>query len=165
MSLSAADHSRHEIFVDNLILGKSQLFTISLPPGWQLAPGVSRPEVSAIHTRRGKKWVANGDAWYVIFNSENKWALEMAAKIRSPKNPAASVPVAGQPSSVGGHLSQVEWQEKRRGLPWNRHDVTFMILDFFCDLTDRRFVLEFSGWCPPEGFQAILQSLKFFRCH
>jgi hypothetical protein len=153
----------HDIYADNLLLGKSLLFTLSLPPEWQLAPGVSRPEVFATHERHNRKWVATGRAWYVVFDGERHWAFELAASIHpfpnSPRTPTS------EPLSIAGHPAQLRWKKKRRGLPWQRHTVTFMTVDFDCPLSERHLQLELSGWCPAEGFQEILQALRHLGCH
>lgn len=154
----------HDIYAGNLILGQSLLFKLNLPQQWNLAPGVSRPEVNAISRLfDDQALVVNGNAWYVVFDGERNWALEFAATIRPlPKSPIVS---DGEPFSVSGHPAKVSWKTKRRGLPWNRHDVTFMTVTFACTQSERMLKLEFSGWCPPEGFQEILKALHVLRCH
>jgi hypothetical protein len=116
-----------------------------------------------MHERQHKNWVATGAAWYVVYHSEKGWAMELATRIR----PLGKTPqeVNGEPLSVAGHPAQVSWKTKRRGLPWNRHDVEFMTVDFDCPLSERHLQLEFSGWCPPEGFREILRALSRLRCH
>ncbi len=153
----------HRIFAQNLLLGESLFLTLKLPPQWDLAPGVSRPEVHATHERRERRWVASGDAWYVIYHREHRWALEVAITTRPLRRGAS---VSSQAAlSVGGHAATVRWKQKRRGLPWQRHDVTFMIVEFACPASERSFKLEFSGWCPQEGFDEILAALRQVRCH
>lgn len=154
--------TRHDIFASNLILGESLFLSLHLPPGWELAPGVSRPEVVAAHERRNKRWVANGDAWYVVHDHERGWALELAIRIRTP---IRSNGIPESAVSAGGHPASVNWKERRRGLPWRRHTVTFMTLAYGCPHTERRIELEFSGWCPYEGFREILSALEYVRCH
>ena len=151
----------HEIFAQNLILGESLFLILKLPPHWQLAPGVSRPEIHATHERRGRKWVATGSAWYVIYDGERNWALELAISSR----PARNKPRENGSISIAGHPAQLRWNEKRRGLPWQRHTVRYMTVDFECSQSERELKLEFSGWCPEEGFQEILQSVKQLQCH
>lgn len=163
MSTNYGELIKHEIFADNLILGKSLFLELHLPPEWQLAPGVGRPEVHSMHERRYRKYVAYGDAWYVLHDDDRRWAVEFAISIRSgqmkePKSP-------GESASVAGHPARVRWTEKRRGLPWQRHNVTFMTMHFECPQTDRYLKLDFSGWCPEEGFREILQLMRFSRCH
>lgn len=153
----------YDVYADNLILGKSLLFTLHLPKQWHLGRGVSHPEIIASHERRNRKWVASGNAWYVVYDSDRRWALEMAATIRPI--PANYKTPTGEPVSIGTHPAHLWWKEKRRGLPWQRHTVTFMTLDFDCFPSDRHIRLEFSGWCPPDGFQEILTALRKFRCH
>lgn len=154
----------HEIFAGNLVLGPSKLIDLNLPDRWQLAPGVSRPEVNAVNRPdEDLAWVVNGNAWYVVYETEEGWALELALNIR-PGNEASFQP-AGEPFSISGHPAEVSWKVRRRGLPWRRHDVTFMTVAFSCPQTERKFKLEFSGWCPAEGFTAIRDALRTMRCH
>jgi len=153
----------HEIYAENLLLGKILFFTLNLPDNWQLSSGVSRPEIHATHERRDRKWVVAGDAWYVVHDDDRRWAMEMAISIRSgfkklSKNSSETIPIATHPA-------QVRWKEKRRGLPWQRHTVTFMIVEFNCPYSERQLKLEFSGWCSETGFREILQSLTYLRCH
>lgn len=73
--------------------------------------------------------------------------------------------VDGERVSVGGHPATVRWKVQRRGLPWRRHDVTYMTVEFECLPSERNIVLEFSGWCPQEGFRQILRALYNLECH
>jgi len=158
-----AELVNHEIFAQNLILGESLFLILKLPPHWQLAPGVSRPEIHANHERRGRKWVATGSAWYVVYDGERNWALELQISSRPARNKSWND--IAESVSVGGHTARLRWKEKRRGLPWQRHTVRYMILDFECPQSEREMKLEFSGWCPEEGFQEVLQAVKQLRCH
>lgn len=146
-----------------MILGKAKFFTLKLSSNWNLAPGVGRPEVVATHERANKKWVATGDAWYVIYHSETRWALELAAKVKPMANNQNGS--TGDRIAVNHHPAYLTWKYKRRGLPWNRHTVTFMNIVFDCPKTERQIRLEFSGWCPAEGFEEILQALQQLDCH
>ncbi len=153
----------HKIFAENLLLGESLFLTLKLPPHWELAPGVSRPEIHATHERRSRKWVASGEAWYVIYETERGWALELAISTRPLRNTHREI--KGETVNIGGHTAPLRWKEKRRGLPWQRHTVTFMIVEFECPASERQIKLELSGWCPDEGFQEVLRSLKKLTCH
>lgn len=156
-----AELVNHEIFAQNLILGESLFLILKLPPQWQLAPGVSRPEIHATHERRGRKWVATGSAWYVVYDGERNWALELAISSRPARNNIRE----NDSVSIAGHTARLRWNEKRRGLPWQRHTVRYMTVDFECPQSEREIKLEFSGWCPETGFQEILQSVKQLQCH
>ena len=159
----------HDIYAGNLVLGRSLLFTLNLPPEWQLAPGVSRPEVNAIsHRDEDNQVVVNGNAWYVVFDGDRGWALEFAARIRPFANHQVTGSVEAIQSeilSVSNHPAALQWKTKRRGLPWQRHDVKFMTIKFNCPQTQRQVSLEFSGWCPQQGFEEILKSVRFLKCH
>jgi hypothetical protein len=163
MPFSPSDLVLHDIYAKNLVMGGCLFFGLMLPPNWQLAPGVGRPEInSTLRREEEKAWVADGRAWYVLHDPERRWALEAAISISSqrPKTKADTEKVI-----VGGHPANLTWSKRRRGLPWRRHDVVFMKLDFYCPETERRIKVEFSGWCPQEGFQEILQAARFLRCH
>lgn len=155
--------ARHDIYADNSLLGEALLFSLSLPQVWKLAPGVSRPEVSATHERVGKSWVVTGSGWYVVYQEEKRWVMELAAHIRPLKK--NSSPLSGETIWVASHPGQVKWCTKRRGLPWRRHDVTFMTVTFDCPTSERHLELEFSGWCPQDGFFEMLTALQHLRCH
>ncbi len=157
------DLVKHEIFANNLLLGESLFLTLNLPPHWHLAPGVSRPEIHATHKRRDRKWVAAGEAWYVIFDERRKWALELAISTRPTRNKQTNNQY--ETVDIANHAARLQWKETRRGLPWQRHTVTFMTVDFECPQSERHLKLELSGWCPPEGFQEVLKSLKKLDCH
>ncbi len=146
-----------------MLLGKSLFFSLKLSPDWHLAPGVGRPEIVALHERKDTKWVATGKAWYVVYHHETRWAMELAVNIK---------PIAdndkgetGKLIAVNQHRGYLSWKYRRRGLPWKRHTVTFMNVRFSCPHTDRQINLEFSGWCPPEGFDEILQAVAHLGCH
>ena len=153
----------HDLFAGNSLLGEALYLRLNLPEHWQLAAGLSRPEVAATHQRKNKTWVANGDAWYVIYDEQRRWALELAIHVRGmrkrkPDHSAESLAVAGHPANV-------TWKTTRRGLPWKRHDVTFMKILFECPATDRRLELEFSGWCPRPGFEELREAVAHINCH
>lgn len=157
------DLTDHVIQAGNPLLGVSRFFTLRLPPAWNLAPGVSRPEIDASHERRRVRWVATGAFWYVVYDGERRWAMEFIGRVR----PFSSRPLkpGSEPASVAGHPAQLSWRTRRRGLFHKRHDVRFMILEFDCPQSERRLRLEFSGWCPEAGFREVLASLEHLRCH
>lgn len=154
---------KHDVYAGNNIFGETLFLRLPLPDTWQLAPGVSRPEVAATHERRSHTWVVSGRAWFVVYQPEYKWALELAMDLR-PMSKRAAETGAGE-TSISGHPARVSWRTRRRGLPWNRHDVTFMTIDFNCPISERRIQLEFSGWCPEGGFQEMLQAMRELSCH
>lgn len=153
----------HVIEAGNPLLGASRFLTLRLPETWDIAPGVGRPEIIASHKRGQTRWVANGDFWYVVFQREKGWALEINGRMRP--NPKAASNSPGETASVGGHMANVHWRKKRRGLPWRRHDVTYMTVEYICPHSERKVELEFSGWCPEEGFREVLQALNTAICH
>ena len=153
----------HAVTIGNAVFGTARLLTIGLPSGWTLKPGVSHPEVAATHTRGATTWVVAGSAWYVVFHPEHGWALEVAIHSRATSSKDSLL--ANAAAQIGGHPATLHWKTRRRGMPWNRHDVTFMTLAGTCPHTERHIRIEFSGWCPPEGFQEMLQAVRGWRCH
>jgi hypothetical protein len=106
--------------------------------------------------------VANGDFWYVLFQPQRGWAMEVSGRLRPL---GRRVPDTGEVVSAGGHPGRMRWKMGRRGPPWRRHDVRFVKVDFECIQSERRIMLEFSGWCPEEGFRQVLGALQQLKCH
>lgn len=153
----------HVIEAKNLVLGNARFLTLPLPDNWELAPGVAHPEVSASHTRGSVRWVAHGDFWYVVYHPERGWALEVYGRVRQGLRGGDGR--REEVVSANGHPATVQWKARRRGPPWRRHDVTYMTVRFECPSSERAIALEFSGWCPEEGFREILKALYNLKCH
>lgn len=151
----------HEIVVGNILWGKAHFLTLHLPPEWDLAPGVGHPEIVASHERQNRRWVASGDAWYVLYNPQRRWAMELhlVARPRRTRNEAVVPSLL-----VAGHPAAVRRESRRRGL-WRRWDVTYVTVTFECPATDRQVKLEFSGRCEQAAFEEILRFVPAFRCH
>lgn len=162
-AFSIADLVSHDLYAGNSLLGEALFFRLNLPKHWELAAGVSRPEVSATHERKHKTWVVHGDAWYVIYDQERGWAMELAARVRGQGRRASHR--QAEVLAVSGHAARAHWKTNRRGLPWKRHDVTYMTITFDCPYTERRVELEFSGWCPPRGFEEMREAARYLICH
>ena len=161
-----ADLVRHDIAAGNLLLGDMLFLSLNLLPAWDLAPGVGRPEVIASHERNGKKWVAAGRAWYVIYDGERRWAMELMLQAGAlPRKRRGNAELASATElSVHGHPATVRWQERRRGL-FRRRPITFVRVEFDCPISERHLVVEFSGRCPSEGFEELLRVMPYWRCH
>ena len=152
----------HDISLTNLVLGEARLFRLMLPEKWEITRGLAPPDMQARHMRGGAPWVASGRAWYVVYHSEKGWALELEVRVTAhEKKP----PTGSQPIEIGLHTGYVAWRKRRRGLPWKRHDVYFMTIGWYCPQTERHIELEFSGWCPQEGFEAIRAGILRTICH
>lgn len=151
----------HEISAANLIMGSSRFITLWMPPEWNLAPGVGRPEIVAAHERNDVKWVASGKGWYVVYNGEDNWVMEMKLDIAHPREKWRP---AGELLAINGHEGQVRWWERGRGI-LRRQMVTYMEVAYNCPQSERSIRLEFSGRCPEEGFRALLGFLPHWRCH
>jgi hypothetical protein len=154
---------KHVIEAGNPLMGSARFFSLSLPSEWKLAAGVGRPEVNASQLEGELRWVANGSFWYVLHHPVAKWALEFHCHIRPVRT--SRMEPNGDHVIVGSHEAIARWETRRRGLPWQRHDVHFLTVDFTCPQSSRSIRLQFSGWCPKEGFQQILEALQNVQCH
>jgi hypothetical protein len=153
----------HVLEAANPIMGSARFLALRLSESWDVGRGVGHPEINASHERGSMRWVASGDFWYVLYDNERGWAMEFHGSFRPIQNHKPRLP--GEIASVAGHPAEVEWRHRRRGLPWQRHDVHYMIVAFDCPQSERSVRLEFSGWCPEEGFREILRSLATVKCH
>lgn len=157
-----SDLVHHEIAAGNILIGQSIFLSLALPITWTIGMGAGGPEVTASHERNGRRWVATGDAWYVLYNTDRRWAVELrltarpAGRIsREPARPALT---------VAGHEAELTWQRRRRGL-LKRWPVTYLVVQFCCPQTERQLRVELSGNLPDEAFQELVEALPFMRCH
>jgi hypothetical protein len=153
---------RHDIAVGNLIWGSAHFLSLRLPEVWDIAPGVGRPEVVAAHDRAGRKWIASGQAWYVLYHREHHWAMELKLDSR-PLGRVDPAP-GGAATSVHGHEAFVRRWQRRRGL-FRPKVITFVEVAWRCDHSDRTLRVELSGRCPPEGFEQMLALIPEWWCH
>lgn len=153
----------HVFEAANPLMGSARFLTLRLGETWHVGRGVGHPEINASHERRSVRWVASGDFWYVLYDDDRGWAMEFHGTFRSI--PSRRSKVGSEVAAVAGHPAHVEWRHRRRGLPWQRHDVHYMIVEYECPQSERSVRLEFSGWCPEEGFREILGSLTNLGCH
>lgn len=156
---------RHDISAGNLLYGSALFVSLNLPPRWDLAPGVGRPEIIAGHERNGRKWVASGRAWYVVFDAERRWAMELALRVKSlSKKQRNADGIVAPEVMVHGHPATVHWRQGERGL-FRRRNITFLHVEFACPVSDRHLTVELSGHCPQEGFEELLAVMPYWRCH
>jgi hypothetical protein len=156
---------RHDIATGNLVLGNMLFISLYLPPQWDLAPGVGRPEIIAGHERNHKKWVASGRAWYVIFDGERRWAMELDLRARFlPKKHGRTEKLPGGEVIVHEHPATVRWRARQSGF-FHRHTTTILRVEFDCPASDRHLTVELSGRCPQEGFEEMLAAMSHWRCH
>jgi hypothetical protein len=161
-SLQAADLVHHEIAAGNIFLGDSVFLSLALPKSWDLSIGAGRPEITASHERNGRRWVATGDAWYVLHDTGRRWAMEVRLTV---KPAGQNLPEIALPTLwVAGHAAEVTWQRRRRGFI-RRWSVTYVTVQFHCPKTERRLRLEFSGRIPDEAFQEMIEAVRYVRCH
>ncbi|RME51794.1 MAG: hypothetical protein D6796_00185 [Caldilineae bacterium] len=152
----------HEICAENFFVGTTVFLTLALPPAWELTMGAGRPEVTASHRHDGRRWVATGDAWYVLDDPVRRWAMEVRLNARPADRPRRAIAIPD--ATVAGHPAQIVWKRRRRGL-FQRWTVTYVTLTFHCPHTRRYLKVEFSGRPPDEAFEEVLQAARYLRCH
>jgi hypothetical protein len=152
----------HEISASNPLLGTSRFITLWLPAEWDIAPGVGRPEIVANHERGNQKWVSSGNAWYVIYNRETRWAMEFRIDIGTVRKKKHSD--SHERLVVDGHDASIRWWERGRGII-RRKRITYMEVSYDCPLSERRLRLEFSDRCDKEAFRNLQKYILYWRCH
>ncbi len=153
---------RHDIAVGNILYGSAHFITLRLPEVWEIAPGVGRPEIVAVHERNQRKWIVSGQAWYVVFHRELGWVMELMLESRTRRKLKVHGP--GESIEVYGHQAQVRRWQRRRGI-FRPRTITFVEVTYNCESSDRLLRLELSGRCPPEGFEQMLALLTKWWCH
>jgi hypothetical protein len=160
--VKGSDLVYHEIASNNILLGSSIFLTLGLPQSWDISMGAGRPEITASHEHNGRRWVATGDAWYILHDPGRRWAMEVRLTAKLPRRSGAeAIP---QEITIAGHPARVTWARRQRGLI-KRWTVTYVTVEFHCPHTDRQLRLEFSGRVPDEAFVEIIEAAKFIRCH
>ena len=157
---SGGDLVRHDIAVGNILYGSADFISLRLPEAWDLAPGVGRPEIIAVHERNGHKWIVSGRAWYVLYHQEMGWAMELTLHSSVPRKSTQ----VGEMIEVHGHPAHIRRWTRRRGV-FRRKTITFVEVSYTCEQSERYIRLELSGRCPPEGFEEILRTVPHWQCH
>jgi hypothetical protein len=160
--VKGAELVRHDIAIANVLVGASTFISLALPKTWNIVKGAGPPEVTATHAHNGRRWVATGDAWYILHDPDRHWAMELrlTAKLPGRSDQAAAIPEI----TVAGHPTRVTWQQRKRGF-FKRWSVTYVTLEFQCPQTQRQLKLEFSGRVSDEAFQEMVEAAKYVRCH
>ena len=160
--VKGADLVHHDIAIANVLVGASTFISLALPKTWDILKGAGHPEVTATHERNGRRWIATGDAWYILHNPDQHWAMELrlTAKLPGRSGRAAATPEL----TVAGHPARVTWQRRKRGF-FKRWVVTYVTVEFQCPQTERQLKLEFSGRVADEAFQEMIEAAKYVRCH
>lgn len=160
--MKRADVVQHRIAINNVFVGVSDFLSLALPPGWEITLGAGPPEVTASHQRNGRRWVATGDAWYILHNPAHRRAMEMRLTARLPGR--SPLQASGPEITVAGHPARVTWKRRKRGFI-KRWEVTYVTVEFVCPRTERRLKLEFSGRTSDTVFQEVVDAIQFLRCH
>jgi hypothetical protein len=155
---------RHDIAIRNILYGQAHFITLRLPESWDIAPGVSHPEIAATHERHNRRLVACGRAWYVLYHRERGWAVELLLESSPQRQRKLKSPEGGETLEVHGHPAQVRRWQRRRGL-FRPKTISFVEVTYNCEQSDRRIRLELSGRCPPEGFEEVLRLVPEWWCH
>lgn len=162
VGLDSENLVRHDISVTNVLYGGAHFMTLRLPETWDIAPGVGRPEIVATHLRKDRRWIASGKAWYVLYHRELGWAMEVMLESRPAQR--RMFPDSTETLDVHGHQAAVRRWQRKRGIIRPKM-ITFIEVIFNCPETDRWLRLEFSGRCPPEGFEQMLPLVSHWWCH
>jgi hypothetical protein len=160
--VKGTDLVHHEIVVNNILLGASTFLSLALPQTWDISMGAGRPEITASHERNGRRWVATGDAWYVLHDSDRHWAMEVRLTAKVPKRSRNAISISE--ITVAGHPASIIWNRRKRGLI-KRWSVTYVTVEFYCPRTERQLKVEFSGRVPDEAFQEVVEATRYVRCH
>lgn len=160
-SAGAGKLARHDIDVGNIVYGSARFMTLRLPETWDLAPGVGRPEIIAAHDRHQRKWIASGQAWYVLYHRQLGWAMELMLTARALKKQLRET---GETTSIHGHAAFIRRWQRRRGL-FRPKTISFVEVQFNCPQSDRFLSVELSGRCPLEGFDQMVGLLAEWWCH
>jgi hypothetical protein len=160
--MTPANLIQHEIAANNIFIGPSTFLSLALPQTWNITLGAGRPEVTGSREHSGRRWVATGDAWYVLHDQSRRWAMEvrLTAKLL-PNSPPKNFP---PDMTIAGHPACVVWTQRKRGFI-KRWLVTYVTVEFCCPHTDRLLRLEFSGSAPEEAFREIVEAVRYTRCH
>ncbi len=154
----------HEISTGNVLFGAATFLSLALPKVWYVSMGAGRPEITASHERNGQRWVATGDAWYILHDPDRRWAMEVRLTAKIPRRSRREQETSVPDLTIAGHPAKVTWQRRRRGFI-KRWSVTYLIVEFQCPPTERQLRLEFSGRVPDEAFQEMIEAARYHRCH
>lgn len=160
--MKGADLVQHEIATGNVLVGTSIFLSLALPKTWDITIGAGRPEITASHEHDGRRWVATGDAWYILHDTGRRWAMEIRITAKLPNRSRREIAVPDV--TIAGHPACVTWKRRRRGFI-KRWSVTYVTVEFHCPHTERKLRLEFSGRLPDEAFQEMVKAARYARCH
>jgi hypothetical protein len=150
----------HDISAANLLFGAGTFLALALPEGWELAPGLARPEIAACHMRGERRWVVAGDAWYTVQHEGRQVALELAITIRA----RGRRPNGAERTQIGRHWADVRHWTRRRGFP-QRWLVHFSEVRWRCEPTERDIAITLSSRAKHAAFADVLAGLQGVRCH
>lgn len=160
--MKGTDLVHHEIVANNILLGASTFLSLALPQTWDISMGAGRPEITASREHNGQRWVATGDAWYILHDPDRRWAMEIRLTAKLPKRSREAISVSE--ITVAGHPASIIWNQRKRGLI-KRWSVTYVTVEFYCPRTERELKMEFSGRVPDEAFQEVVEATRYARCH
>jgi len=160
--VKAIDVVHHEISTGNPLFGAATFLSLALPKTWEISIGAGRPEITGSTQHNGQRWVATGDAWYVLHDPGRRWAMEIRLTVKLPGRKRQEI--ATPDLIVAGHPASITWQQRRRGFI-KRWPVTYVTVEFHCPHTERQLRVEFSGRAPDEAFQEMVDAAKHIRCH
>jgi len=158
----------HLIAATNILFGLAKFLILPLPKAWRFGREICPPEVDS-NTRRGDSlWVASGRASHVVFNSDERIGLELTVSISKGKRgefkPKLSQIKEQGAIRLGGHKANYALGEVERGL-FKKKVAQRLQLSFYCHKTNRTIALEFTGKCPLDALNQILEAISLLQCH
>lgn len=152
----------HSIRLKNVVWGEAWLFTLFLPPEWELRRGFAHPELHAALPRGEQYWVTSADIHYLLGHTQGNWLAEFTICVRPV---AFRLPDTAQETRVFGHAARFLEETVRRGPPWRRYTARQFTLTWHCPESGRHFRLQVVGALPQTAWQALHRALCQTECH
>lgn len=118
----------------HLIMGTTNILTVSLPEGWRLTDGHAAPEVDRWTEYRGCRWMSQGRAPYRLVEPHPGQPGLVRAEVEL-------LVTAAPLERAAGHNAAVTHTTVKRGLLRQR-EVPSALLTLECPQTGRRLMLE-----------------------
>lgn len=159
---------KYLIAAANILFGVTNYLFLPLPKPWRLGKGISSPEVDSTTRRGDSLWVTSGRASHVVFNSDRRIGLELIVSISKGKKgkfkPKLSQMRDQGLMRLGGHEANYALGEVERGF-FKKKVAQSLQLALYCDKTNRTIAIEFTGKCPADDLNQILEAMSLLQCH
>lgn len=154
---------RFELFTGNVLMGTYTMITLTLPEGWAVQRSRSPPDIYYMGEVRGRKWILEGFAHYLLANQVTGESYDLVVEIRKGRGRSDRQAVGGERVVLlGGHRAFVAVRSYERGL-FRKERVTEHEIRTYCDVTDRRITIQVTS--PSELPEEVLEALLESECH